>query len=205
MNLNSLLLRPLAAGALLAFLFLAMQPLQSEAQADSALAAYDKEDYDTAARLYRPRAQQGDAEAQYRLGLMLRFGWGVDKDLVAAAAMLQAAAEQGQHAAQAELGTMYRLGRGVPEDHALAARWLLAAAAGGVGIAQLAIGRMYRDGMGVPKDLVQAYAWFQSAGENNVMDGFAFRGEIAAEMSEQQIAAAKKLAATRSRTETKEK
>ncbi len=38
---------------------------------------------------------------------------------------------------------------------------------------------MYRDGLGVRRDLVEAYAWFTAAGENGVMDGLAYRSEIA--------------------------
>ena len=169
------------------------------AQVDDALAAFEREDYATAAALYRPRADRGDAEAQYRLGMMLRFGWGVDKDAAAAAAMLRLAADRDHPLAQAELGTMYRLGRGVPENPQEAARLLRAAALAGVGIAQLSIGRMYRDGVGVARDPVEAYAWFQLAGENSVMDGFAFRSEIAGTMTGEQIAAARKLAAERAR------
>lgn len=174
------------------------------AQDDAARAAFEREDYQLAARLYQPRADQNEAEAQYRLGLMLRFGWGMDKDATAAAAMLRRAAEQNHAAAQAELGTLYRLGRGVPEDAREAARWLRAAAHAGIGVAQLAIGRMYRDGVGVTQDPVQAYAWFQLAGENSVMDGFAYRSEIGRSMTDEQIAAAKVLAAERAQKTGKE-
>jgi hypothetical protein len=174
------------------------------AEPDEARTAFEREDYVVAAALYRPRAEMGDAEAQYRLGMMLRFGWGVDKDAAAAAAMLRRAAEQNHPLAQAELGTMYRLGRGVPEDAREAARLLRAAAGAGVGIAQLSIGRMYRDGIGVAKDDVEAYAWFQLAGENSVMDGFAFRAELTKTMTEQQLAAARTLAAERAQAIQKE-
>lgn len=174
------------------------------AQTDEARAAFEREDYARSAALYRPRADHGDAEAQYRMGLMLRFGWGVDKDATAAASMLARAAEQNHALAQAELGTMYRLGRGVPENPQEAARLLRAAAAAGVGIAQLSIGRMYRDGTGVSRDPVEAYAWFQLAGENSVMDGFAYRSELAQTMTEAQVAAAKKLAAERAQITPRE-
>jgi TPR repeat protein len=97
---------------------------------------------------------------------------------------------------------MYRLGRGVPQDPARAAQLLTSAAAAGVGIAQLAIGRMYRDGVGVERNLVEAYAWFSAAGENNVMDGFAYRAEIAKGMTPAQIAEGKRLAAQRTSKET---
>jgi TPR repeat protein len=165
------------------------------AQADPARLAYDREDYSAAAALYAPRAEKGDAEAQYRMGMMARFGWGVDKDAEAAARWLRKAAEKGHPLAQAELGTMYRLGRGVATDAQEAARWLRSAALAGVGIAQLSIGRMYRDGVGVQRDLVEAYAWFTAAGENSVMDGLAYRSEIARQMTPDQVAEGKRLAA----------
>lgn len=179
-------------GALLSWLLVVAYP--AWAQSDAARAAYDSENYATAAALYLPRARNGDAGAQYRMGMMARFGWGMDKDSEAAARWLRQAAEQNYAQAQAELGTMYRLGRGVPEDAREAARWLRTAAAQGVGIAQLSIGRMYRDGIGVSRDPVEAYAWFTAAGENNVMDGLAYRSEMAKNMTEDQIASAKRLA-----------
>lgn len=173
-----------------------------QAPQDAAQAAYEREDYPAAAALYAPRANAGEAEAQYRMGMMARFGWGVEKDAAAAARWLQQAAIRNHPQAQAELGTMYRLGRGVPEDPNEAARWLTAAANAGIGMAQLSIGRMYRDGVGVGRDLVEAYAWFSAAGENNVMDGLAYRSEIATEMSPEQIAEGKRRAAQRARTST---
>lgn len=172
-----------------------------DALSDEARSAYQREDYETAARLLKPQAERGDAEAQYRLGMMARFGWGIDKDNEAAARWFRKAAEQGHAQAQAELGNLYRLGRGVPEDPKEAARWLRAAAASGVGIAQLSIGRMYRDGIGVPVDRVEAYAWFTAAGDNNVMDGLAYRSELIQSMSPDEIARGKQLAAQRSKKE----
>jgi hypothetical protein len=171
----------------------------AQAQADAAQAAYEREDYAAAAALYAPQAAAGNAEAQYRMGMMARFGWGMDKDSGVAARWLQQAASQGHPLAQAELGTMYRLGRGVPEDPREAARWLTVAASAGVSMAQLSIGRMYRDGVGVDRDLVEAYAWFSAAGDNGVMDGFAYRSEITKEMSPEQVAEGKRRAAQRAR------
>jgi hypothetical protein len=172
------------------------------AQSDAARAAYDREDYTAAASLYAPRAAAGEVEAQYRMGMMARFGWGMDKDAAAAVRWLTDAAKQNHPQAQAELGTMYRLGRGVPEDPKRAAQLLTAAATAGVGIAQLSMGRMYRDGVGVDRDLVEAYAWFTAAGDNSVMDGLAYRAEIVKSMSPEQIAEGKRRAAQRSRKET---
>lgn len=183
------------------WLILGLALTAARAQSDPARAAYEREDYTTAIALNTPRAERGDADAQYRMGMMARFGWGMERDPELAARWLRKAADQNQPQAQAELGTMYRLGRGVPQDAQEAARLLTAAAVAGVGIAQLSIGRMYRDGIGVPRNLVEAYAWFSAAGSNNVMDGLAYRSEIVGQMSPEQIAEGKRLAAQRTRTE----
>ena len=184
---------------------LAVATAVAAAPPDAARAAFEREDYGEAATLYAPRAAAGDAEAQYRMGMMARFGWGMDKDAAAAARWLGQAAGQGHPLAQAELGTMYRLGRGVPEDPRRAAQLLTAAATAGIGMAQLSIGRMYRDGVGVDRDLVEAYAWFSAAGENSVMDGLAYRGEIARDMTPEQIAEGRRRAAQRAGKETEAK
>jgi TPR repeat protein len=164
------------------------------AQTDPARAAFEREDYTTAAKLFRPLAESGDAEAQYRLGLMFRFGWGVDKDMAAAVHWLSRAADAQHAGAMTELGNMYRLGRGVPEDAKRAAQLLTGAAERGNGFAQLAIGRMHRTGTGVERDLVSAWAWFTLAIENQVMDAVSHRNEIAEQMNEEQLTAAKALA-----------
>jgi TPR repeat protein len=184
-------------------LALALGGTPAAAATDAARDAYEREDYATAVSLYSPRAAAGDAEAQCRMGLMARFGWGMEKDAAVAARWLKQAAIQNHAEAQAELGTMYRLGRGVPEDAKEAARWLTAAAEGGVGMAQLASGRMYRDGIGVRRDLVEAYAWFSAAGSNGVMDGLAYRDEIAKEMTAEDVAEGRRRAGQRNRKESK--
>ncbi|MEO8187207.1 MAG: tetratricopeptide repeat protein [Burkholderiaceae bacterium] len=162
--------------------------------------AYEREDYDTAFRLYSPAAKNGNAEAQYRLGLMYKFGWGVERDLESAANWLRRAADQQHAEAQAELGVLYKLGRGVKEDAAEATRWFRRAADSGVGIAQLNLARAYKDGAGVKKDLAEAYAWFTIAAGNGYVDGLSYRARIAEDMSESDVKNGERLAAERSKT-----
>ena len=50
----------------------------------SGLEAYDKGDYQTALKLFKPLAEQGDAEAQFCLGVMYTNGNGVPKDYIQA-------------------------------------------------------------------------------------------------------------------------
>ena len=80
----------------------------------------------------RRQAEQGDAVAQYNLGLMYDFGDGVPENDAEAVNWYRLAAEQGHADAQYDLGFMYDVGLGVPEDYAEAVKWYrLAADTGG--------------------------------------------------------------------------
>ena len=175
------------------FVAAASMPAASQ-HLDAARAAYEREEYDTAFKLYAPAAQSANAEAQYRLGLMYKFGWGAERDLKAAATWLRRAADQQHAEAQAELGVLYKLGRGVKEDAAEAARWFRRAADSGVGIAQLNLARAYKDGAGVKKDLAESYAWFTIAAGNGYVDGMSYRARIAEDMSEEDVKKGERLA-----------
>ena len=157
------------------------------AQSDPARAAFDKEDYATAYKLYKPAANQGTAEAKYRVALMHKFGWGTDRDHAAAARLFRAAAEQSHAEAQSELAIYYKDGRGVERDMAQAAAWFLKASEQGVGIAQLNLGRFYLAGTGVEKDAVTAYYWLTVAAFNGYIDGMALRVPAAKEMTPEQM------------------
>jgi hypothetical protein len=51
---------------------------------DDGIAAHNEGDYATALRLWRPIAEQGEARAQYNLGVMHSNGHGVSQDYVQA-------------------------------------------------------------------------------------------------------------------------
>ena len=87
------------------------------------LAAYNRGDYETALREWRPLAEQGDATAQYNLGVMYDNGRGVARDYAEAVKWYRRAAEQGEAAAQFNLGFMYATGQGVAQDYVLAHLW----------------------------------------------------------------------------------
>ena len=73
--------------------------------------------------LWRPLAAQGDARAQFKLGVMYRHGEGVPKDVQEAVTWYRKAAEQGHVRAQNNLGVMYDMGQGVPKDFVRAHMW----------------------------------------------------------------------------------
>ena len=61
---------------------------------DEAKAAFDRGDYETAAREYRVLAERGDAWAQNNLGIMYYYGQGVPQDSVQAHLWLSLAASR---------------------------------------------------------------------------------------------------------------
>ena len=64
---------------------LALAPCTSFGDIEQAFEAYRAGDYETAVRLYRPLAEQGDYRAQYDLGLIYDKGLGVPQDYKEAA------------------------------------------------------------------------------------------------------------------------
>lgn len=79
----------------------------------------------------RIAAEQGDADAQNRLGMAYIDGEGVEQDFTEAVKWFRLAAEQGYADAQEVLGTLYLNGNGVPCDRAEAVKWLRKAAGQG--------------------------------------------------------------------------
>jgi TPR repeat protein len=78
---------------------------------EDATGASQRGDYATALRLLRPLAEQGNAVAQYNLGVMYTAGQGVAQDDRVAVKWFRLGAEQGNPDAQANLGFMYDSGQ----------------------------------------------------------------------------------------------
>ncbi len=102
---------------------------------DDGMEAYQRQDYVTALRLWRPLAAElgyahGLAAAQYNLGLMYQDGQGVQQNYSLAVNWYWLAAAQGHGRAQNDIGYMYLNGLGVPQDYVLAHMWFNLAAAG---------------------------------------------------------------------------
>lgn len=69
------------------------------------------------------KAEQGDADGQWRLGLLYHHGQGVPHDDEEAVRWYRLAADQGHAGGQVSLGFMYDAGLGVPQDYGEAVRW----------------------------------------------------------------------------------
>ena len=117
-------------------LFLWVPSFSAHADAlDDARTAVNTRDFDRAYQLLRPLAEQGNAEAQYNLGVLYRTGRGVPKDYSAAFNWFGKAAAQKHAQAQYNLGVLYLNGWGTTTDPDQARYWLELAAAQGVAIA----------------------------------------------------------------------
>jgi hypothetical protein len=114
------------------------------------------------------KAKQGDASAQYNLGVIHARGQGVPQDFAEAAKWFRMVAEQGDAGAQYNLGGIYARGQGVPRDFAEAAKWFRMAAEQGLAPAQYLLGGMYDNGDGVPHDHAEAAKWFLMAAEQGL-------------------------------------
>ena len=68
-------------------------------------------------------AEQGNAQAQYNLGVMYEQGQGVRQDVAQAAQWFRKAAEQGFAEAQYNLGVMHANGLGVRQNYKIAKEW----------------------------------------------------------------------------------
>jgi V8-like Glu-specific endopeptidase len=138
------------------------------AELDDAVAAAHSGEYATALRQLSPLAEKGDARAEFDIGFMHAYGWGVQRNPAEAITWYRKAADQGLQVAQHFLGLAYVNGEGVRPDDAEAARWFARAAAQGFAQAEYMLGLMTLDGRGVPKDLVQGYAFIVMAGQGGV-------------------------------------
>jgi hypothetical protein len=127
------------------------------------LDALRRNDFTTAVKELRPLADRGDAEAQYRVGLMYEFGKGYPQDKAQGIAWFRKAAAQNHAAAQAELGVIYATGDGVAPDNKQAVDWFQKAAPQGNVTAQYNLGLLYAKGQGIKADNAQAVAWWRKA------------------------------------------
>jgi len=149
-----------------------------EQQFQQGLEATKRGDYQTAFKLWLPLAEQGDASAQFNLGLMYDNGQGVKQDDVDAVKWYRKAAEQGYAKAQFNLGVMYHNGLGVKQDDVEAVKWYRKAAEQGNAKAQFNLGVSYYQEEGVRQDKGQAKEWFGKACDNGYQKGCEVYGKL---------------------------
>lgn len=113
------------------------------------LNAYQKGDYATAIKIWKPLAEQGDANVSILLGHIYAKGMGVSPDPKAAFKLFESAAEQGYSEAQYNAGILINLGKvfasnKTQNNRKIAIKWLKRAAEQGHIEAQFQLGKMCR-------------------------------------------------------------
>jgi len=116
------------------------------------------------------KANAGNPEAEFKMGVKYELGAQVPKDPSKAAEWYRKAAEKGYLEAQHSLGVLYEFGNGVPLDYATAAQWYSKAADKGFAPAEFSLGLCYVHGKGVPQDYDKALYWYQKAAEQRNSD-----------------------------------
>ena len=156
--------------------------------------AWQKGDATGAVAIWRPLADQGDADAAFNLGQAYRLGKGVPLDLAKAQDMFERAARKGHVDAQTTLGLLlFQNGNRVA-----ALRWLKGAADVGEPRAMLVYGTALYNGDGVTQDPVTAYALISRAAAQGLPPAQATLADMDAvmpiEQRQQGVALAKAMA-----------
>lgn len=95
----------------------------AESDYDKAVHVYGCADYPKAFNLFKPLAEQGDALAQFQVGMMIEQGQGAEVDYNSAYQWYLKAAEQGMADAYFALGQLYARGLAVVQDPVQAYAW----------------------------------------------------------------------------------
>ena len=177
-------------------------PVSSDASAadfETGIRALQEKDYAAALSEFKTLADAGVANAEFMVGVMYEYGYGVDADAATAAKWYRRAANRGLASAQYNLSVFYQLGRGVELDLAEAVRLSRMAAEKGHAVAQTNLGVSYMVGEGIERDLIEAWKWLTIA--VRLLEGVALdTGRANLALVERQLAPAD-LAEAKRRTE----
>jgi TPR repeat protein len=139
------------------------------------LDALEQGDYKTALKVLKPLAEQGDTDAQYKLGKMYLHGdGGAPRDYEKSVKWFRLAVEQGHVIAAYDLGIMFEGsmydGEFILQDFKEAIRLYEFCIERGYVPALVNLGRMYSLGKGVPKNHQTSFKLYKIAAENGFSD-----------------------------------
>jgi TPR repeat protein len=146
---------------------------------EQGLRAFESGDLSTAYDVWRQLAEEGDAAAEYGVGVILeRGGGGIEQDVEEAAQWYRRAADKGLASAQNNLGLLYARGRGVPRNPSRAVEFWRKAAEQQHHMAEYNLGLAYYRGAGVDEDRAQAKEWFEKAASGGLADSQFALGQL---------------------------
>ncbi len=136
----------------------------------------------------KQKAEAGDAEAQFALGLVYDLGLDVTKNYAESGKWYLKAANQGLAEAQFKLGVRYfEFGKKAKENYTSAFSWFFKAANQGISEAQFNIGLMYQLGRGVQTNKLEAYKWYNIAAAQGFTKAAAARDLLGGELSRAEV------------------
>ena len=127
--------------------------------ADLGYQALKEGDYKTALRYISFLAANGDARAQYNMGVFYRDGIEVEQNDVKALRWFLEAAEGGNMLGQYAAGIAFYRGQGSSPEPQAARHYFVEAALKGHATAPLHVGRLFYAGEGVTQNYARAYFW----------------------------------------------
>lgn len=133
------------------------------------IAHQEQRGYETELKKILPLAEQGDADAQCRLGEMYRNGQGTKQDNSEALKWYRKAADQGNSAAERAIGEFYHWGWGVEQDTSEWLRWTLLAAERGDAKAQYLLGLTFETQTEM-LNYSEAFKWYKTAAKQGYRD-----------------------------------
>lgn len=126
----------------------------------------------------KPKADAGDAAAQYEMGIIYYHGKGVVASQKEALEWFQKSAAQGNPEAQLQLGKMYAAGEGVEQSDTAAFEYFQKSADQGNAEAMFQLGLCYLVGKGVLQSGLDALAYILLSAENGNPEAQNYMGLI---------------------------
>lgn len=133
---------------------------------ENAVNFYLEQKYYKAFKIFDTLANQGNADAQYNLGMLYYTGKGIAQNKVLAFIWFDTASNAGHRLAQNKLGYMYEKGEVVgTQDQVKAFKEFLKSAVQNYDLAQLNLGMKYNNNI-KEESLKRALFWYQKAADN---------------------------------------
>ncbi len=136
-----------------------------EEELKAGLDLYNKGDHAGALLKWRDAADNGNAIAMRKIGVLYYKGEGVKQDYIEAMRWYRKATDKGDADAMFNIGILYANGRGVKQDYIEAMRCYRRAADKGNARAMSNIGFLYTKGRGVKQDYQEAMRWYRKAAD----------------------------------------
>ena len=170
----------------LLFVFLSNAGIVKAETYSRAYQALEKQDYKTALYYLSFLAANGDARAQYNLGIMYRDGLGVEKDDIQSLTHFLEAAENGHMLGNYSVGLAFLIRKGSDIDAKAAIHYFKESSLLGHAISPVKIGDLYFQGKLIEKDYVNAHFWLSLANDRNAPGAMRRLNMLKSKMNQEQ-------------------